>query len=310
MSRAEGPLEEAFRRAERVAWKHYGCAPSERMVHLERVGLDVRVLEFGKGEPILFVHGGGAVASSWTALWTGWSAGRVVALDRPGCGLSDPFSYRGVDLRRHAVDVLEGVLDALGLARVSIAANSMGGLWSFWLALDRPARVERMVQLGCPALILDTSAPLPMRLMSNHWLGPLLLNLERPTRANMRRLFVRMGQRNVAEEQLAAAAAAGALPHRAEAWLTLLGNVLSIGGKRVSLDEHDLGRVTQPVHFIWGSADPFGEVEVGRRACRVMPWASLEVIGTGHLPWLDEPERCRRAAEAFLARPSAVVGHA
>src|SRR5262249_9686240 len=139
-------------------------------------------------------------------------------LDRPGCGLSDGFSYRGVDLRRHAVDVLDGVLDALGIERASIVGNSMGGLWSFWLALDRPERGERVIQVACPALILDRRGTLPMRLMSSRWFGALLSRLEPATPANMRKLFVRMGHPEgaIADELFAAAAAGGALPHHEE----------------------------------------------------------------------------------------------
>jgi hypothetical protein len=29
--------------------------------------------------------------------------------------------------------------------------------------------------------------------------------------------------------------------------------------------------------------------------------ARLEVCGTGHLPWLDEPERCAALASEFLS---------
>jgi pimeloyl-ACP methyl ester carboxylesterase len=299
---------EEFRRTEDIAWKRYQVTPSQRSLRLERLGLSVRVLEIGQGDPVLFVHGGGAIGSVWTPLWTGWSGARAIALDRPGCGLSDRFSYRGVDVRRHAVEVLEGVLDALGIAQAALVGNSMGGLWSFWLAIDRPRRVSRMVQIGCPALILDTSAPLPMRLMSIGWLGKLMSRMQPPTPENMRKLFALLGHRDTAlpDELLIAAAAGSRLPVHDEGWLSLLGNVLSLGGKRVTLGEDDLKRVEQPVHFIWGASDPFGGVDVGRKACGILPHASLEVLGTGHVPWLDAPEACRKAVQAFL-QPQALA---
>jgi pimeloyl-ACP methyl ester carboxylesterase len=270
---------------------------------LPKPGLSVRVLEVGEGEPVLFVHGGGGVASAWTPLMAGWRAGRVIAIDRPGHGLSERFDYRGIDLRRHAVDVLEGVLDALGHDRVKVVANSMGGLWSFWLALDRPARVDRLVQLGCPALMLDTGAPLPLRLMSKPWLGRLLTRLEPPGDKSSRKLFARMGHdpATLPAELFELVSAASRLPAFQEAWFSLLGRALTLRGPRISLTEDELRRVTASVLFLWGGNDPFGGVEVGRRACTLLPQGSLEVIGTGHLPWLDAPEACRAAAERFLA---------
>lgn len=302
MARVEGAAEERFRRAERAAWSHFGVAPRERAVRVERLGLDLRVLELGDGEPVLFVHGGGALASAWSPIWRGWRGGRVIGLDRPGCGLSDGFSYDGVDLRRHAVDVLEGVLDALGIPRAALVGNSMGGLWSFWLAIDRPQRVSRIAQLGCPALVLDTSAPFPMRLLSVPWLGRRMMRLEPPTPDNLRKVFRRMGHPGpFSDELMTAAAAGGALPTYEQGWLTLLHNVLSPFGKRVTLGADELARVGQPVHFVWGSADPFGGPEVGEKACKILPRATLEVIGRGHLPWIDAPEACRDAVQRFLA---------
>jgi pimeloyl-ACP methyl ester carboxylesterase len=300
----------AFREAERVLFEKKGLALRASELH-PKSGPMIRALEMGEGDPVLFVHGGGSNAAGWTPLLAGWGTGRTIAIDRPGHGLSGRFSYRGVDLRRHAVEVLEGVIDALGLAQVDLVGNSMGGLWSFWLAIDRPARVRRIVQIGCPALILDTSAPLPLRLMSQTWLAKLMTRMEPPSRKNIRKLFARLGHPSlqIDDETLDLVMAGGKLPFYQEAWFSLIANVLSLGGKRISLPAEELRRVSQPTLFLWGAKDPFGSVEVGRKACAIMPDASLEVVGEGHLPWLDDPARCRELAERFLraatSRPSA-----
>ena len=49
-------------------------------------------------------------ASVW-APSAGLLEGTVVVVDRPGCGLTSPVDYRGVDYRRHAADWLLGVVD-------------------------------------------------------------------------------------------------------------------------------------------------------------------------------------------------------
>jgi pimeloyl-ACP methyl ester carboxylesterase len=53
---------------------------------------------------------------------------RVLAVDRPGHGLADPFDYGGVDLLDHARTFLRDILDALGLSTVDVVANSLGAL--------------------------------------------------------------------------------------------------------------------------------------------------------------------------------------
>jgi pimeloyl-ACP methyl ester carboxylesterase len=76
---------------------------------------------------------------------------RVLAVDRPGHGLADPFDYRGVDLLDHARTFLGDILDALELPTVDVMANSMGALWSVAFAIDAPSRVSRLPLVGAPA---------------------------------------------------------------------------------------------------------------------------------------------------------------
>jgi 2-hydroxy-6-oxonona-2,4-dienedioate hydrolase len=62
-----------------------------------------------------------------------------------------------------------------------------------------------------------------------------------------------------------------------------------------------LSRIRPPTLLVWGDDDPFGSVDVGRRASELMPRARLEVVSGGHLPWLDQPGRCASLATEFLA---------
>ena len=85
------------------------------------------------------MHGGGSTADQWLPLMAQLDGYRMIAVDRPGCGLTSGFIYsRADDLRAHAVTFLEKVADAAGLGPVDIIANSMGALWSLWFAIDHP----------------------------------------------------------------------------------------------------------------------------------------------------------------------------
>src|ERR687885_131706 len=168
-----------FELAERRLFEVYGLEVESRFVQLGEPRMRARVTEGGEGAPVVLVHGGGGVGATWAPLMARLSGVRLVVVDRPGFGLSGGFNYRGVDLRRHAVAFLESLLDALGIERAAFVGNSMGGLWSFWLALDRPERVSMVAQLGSTALLLDTLAPLPMRLLSVPGLNRLVLAAER-----------------------------------------------------------------------------------------------------------------------------------
>ena len=86
---------------------------------------------------------------------------RVLAVDRPGHGLADPFDYRGADLLDHERTFLRDVVDALQLPTVDVVANSMGAFLSVAFALDAPNRVSRLVLVGAPFGIARRP-PLPM----------------------------------------------------------------------------------------------------------------------------------------------------
>ena len=92
------------------------------------------------------------------------------------------------------------------------------------------------------------------------------------------------------------------LPEYKMAWLTLLQNVLPFGrvNRQLSFCEADLKHVAHDVLFIWGRDDPFGSLDVARRAQKATRRSDLKIIGHGHLPWLDEPEECGVATRAFL----------
>jgi pimeloyl-ACP methyl ester carboxylesterase len=274
-----------------------------------------RVLETGEGAPVILVHGGGGVGATWAPLMARMPGVRLMVVDRPGFGLSDGFDYRDVDLRRHAVGFLESVLDALGIERAAFVGNSMGGLWSFWLALDRPERVSTLVQLGSTALLTGTMAPLPMRLLSVPGLNRLMLAAERPSPEQARKFLARLGHdeavidRQLPEEFFEMLAASQELPDYATAWSTLVERCLTLRGAvpDVRLGTEELRRVRQRTLFVWGESDVFGGPEIGELAARLMPRAEIAAVPGGHLPWLDEPEVSAEAVSRLL-RSSVLAG--
>lgn len=274
-----------FEAAECALFERYGFGPQTRRLALREPALAVRVVERGEGDPLVFVHGGGSTAAEWAPLLAELHDHRCLAVDRPGCGATDRFDYTGIDLRTHAVEFLEGLLDSLELERASFVANSMGGLWSLWLALERPERVSSLALLGAPALLLGSSAPLPMRLLGVRGLNRLLLRLQRPSRKQMRGVLEWVAGATALErmspEFVEASLRAELVPGAELAWRTLLERVVSLRGARLSLGEDELRRIRQPVLFVWGNDDAFAGPHLGRRACAVMPDASLEVLAGG-----------------------------
>lgn len=298
----------AAQKAEQRLFDHYRLEARTHFVQLDKPRIQVRVLECGNGPPLLMVPGGVGDGWIWVSLMAKLEGWRLIVVNRPGGGMSDGIDHRTIDMRQLAVQTLSAVLDYFKLGHVPVICNSMGGLWSFWLALDRPERVSTMVQLGCPALILGTAAPFPMRLLSIPGLNQLLIKAMIPAnRAKARAFPTFLGHppevgAGWSEAEAECSYQFPRLPTYKTAWLSLMEVVLSLSGAKPTyrLDADELKQVQSPVLFIWGDNDPFGSLETAHQAQEVVPKARLHSMPGGHLPWWDDVDRCARVIREYL----------
>ena len=293
-----------YREAERRFWMGcVGSLPSEQTVALPRLGSRVRLLEYGHGPTLLFVHGGPNAASKWAPLVKQLPDFRCVLLERPGCGLSELPAAPPKRVRQQMVDLIDDILAAMDDEPAAIVASSFGSFAVLAFAIAQPSRVARMVHLGCPALIPGARVPLPFLLPMVPVVGGLLRKLDRPTYATSRRSFQRMGHPETIDrrEEVTAllewyTALMRDTPTRANDQ-TLFGRIRSAD----ALPAAELARLTIPTSFFWGADDTFGGVDVARVLAQTIPNAQLELIDrSGHLPWLDAPERAAEHVRSFL----------
>jgi pimeloyl-ACP methyl ester carboxylesterase len=300
----------AFEQAERRLFAACGVQVESRRVRLADPPVAVRVLEAGDGPPLILVHGSGMSASTWAPLMPHLGPRRLIALDLPGFGLSDPFDYGGRRLRLHAVAQLTSLLDALDLERVPIVGTSLGGMWALCLALDSPNRVAAVGSLGVPAVALPgMRGDPPFTALSTPAVRQLVARLGSPSIAMTRRALAR----GAIGPRAAARAPAGFFevvhegmrrPGFRTAMLTHMQLALRVGRPRPEnfLSETELQQLTVPVLMIWGDQDPYGGPEIGQRASALMPDARLEVIPGRHAPFLDDPEHCGALIDALVRR--------
>lgn len=101
------------------------------------------VQQAGAGPPVLLLHGLFGQARNLARVQARLApTHRVAAMDLRNHG-SSPHAP-GMDYASLAADVAE-TLDAIGMARCAVIGHSMGGKVAMRLALDAPARVERLL---------------------------------------------------------------------------------------------------------------------------------------------------------------------
>lgn len=124
---------------------------SELGTQIEVRGRSTNVLDVGSGPPVMLLHGSGPGVSAWA----NWRLQipelarkhRVIAFDQPGFGFTERRPGETYDVADWTAHVL-GVLDTLGLDRVSLVGNSMGGGIALHVAAEHPERVNRLVLMG------------------------------------------------------------------------------------------------------------------------------------------------------------------
>jgi pimeloyl-ACP methyl ester carboxylesterase len=109
----------------------------------------LRYYDVGDGPVVLFLHGSGPGVTGWRnfrgvlAAFAGQF--RCLILEFPGFGVSDDFGGHPMVTAQSAVVPF---LDALGVSRVDIVGNSMGGGVGINFAINNPDRIGKLVTIG------------------------------------------------------------------------------------------------------------------------------------------------------------------
>lgn len=293
-----------FERRQQALLAFYGVSARSRYVDLARPELRVHLLEAGDGEPLVFIHGGDGEGALWTPLMAELEDDfHLYALDRPGCGLSDPFDYRHVDLRRHAGDVVSSVLDGLGLESATLVATSMGGFFALATALDHPGRVRRLVFVGMPVGMFS-SVSRPLRLIGG---VPGMSHRFMKTRGTMEaqrqqyRQMFGIDPDTIPVPYLEARVAGVSIPATQETWAVLLRRIAGLRGLKPGwYFGEELANLEIPVLVLWGEHDMAPAEEGRREAARIARAQFVLMQGLGHHPFLEAPEETARLIRRFV----------
>ena len=299
--------ETEYREAEGRLWSFVGVEPAEQRVRLSDPDLEVRVQTVGEGPPVLFLHGGPNAGSTWAPIVPYLGGFKCLIVDRPGTGLSDPHVLTD-DVHGFARSFPIQVLDGLGVNRAHVVASSFGGFLALMSAATHPDRFDRMVQMACPAFVPGMGTPGFMRGMS---LSPVrwLMNRLPPNE--------RVGKNILRQIGHGASIDADRIPQEFFDWYLalqrhtdtmrndgeMIGRSASLRGfpPELTMPDEIFEAVATPTLFLWGEDDAFGGREVAEHVVGLMPDARLEMLPeSGHLPWLDDPEKIGKETASFL----------
>lgn len=247
---------------------------------------------FGKGRPVLFLHG-------WLGSWRYWlpsmevasSYFRTYAFDLIGFG--DTYQ-RSIEpsIGAYGEQVIR-FLDALGIERITLVGHSMGGMVALKTAIEHPERIERVVTVGAP-IVGSSLAPL------------LKMTAFRPIARSMnalpwvtKRLFHYFLKE--ANEQDMLEILEDSVKPTADSVRASVRSMM-----RTDL-RPDLPRLCVPSLVIHGTRDDIvmpSQIEVIRRAQITSPYLrQLSIQGSRHFPWADQSDLFHAQLLEYLRAP-------
>jgi pimeloyl-ACP methyl ester carboxylesterase len=303
--------EQRIRDAERNLFAAVGADVDEFFLELARTGLRVRVLSHGHGPAVVLLHGASESAAIWAPLFTKLGHFRLLAVDLPGHGLSDPAVFRRGQVRELARQLIDDILDALSLDEVPVIGHSLGGMFALWHAATGSGRISKIVAIGEPAVALaGVRVRMPLSLLTVRGLGVAVLRSPSPHRLYRRLLAQGQGSAEVAaapDSLIQALRLATRRPENARTVASLMHAIDRFRRPRPEsvLTSAELAAITAPAMFILGSDDPYLSVERARPSIDQIQDARLYELPAGHAPWLvDAQQAARLIAEHLTTGPN------
>jgi 4,5:9,10-diseco-3-hydroxy-5,9,17-trioxoandrosta-1(10),2-diene-4-oate hydrolase len=254
-------------------------------------------------DPVVLLHGGGPGASGMSNFGRNLPVFaqrfRALVVDQPGFGKSDKPAVEG-NYFTFAAAALAGLLDELGIDRVHLVGNSLGGGTAVRFALRYPERAGRLVLMGPGGLSLNVFAPDPTEGVRRLAEFPAPPGPSREKMAAFLRTMV-FDQRLVTDELIDERYAAASDPATLAAMASLGASFYDPAFFEDGLLWREAHRLRNPVLLIWGREDRVNPLDGALVALKLIRRARLHVFGgCGHWAQLEKFDEFNQLAISFL----------
>jgi pimeloyl-ACP methyl ester carboxylesterase len=267
----------------------------------------LRYYDTGDGPPLLFLHGSGPGVTGWRnfrgVLPAFAEQFRCLILEFPGFGVSDDFGGHPMLAAQGAVTPF---LDGIGVDRVDIIGNSMGGGVGINFAINQPDRIRKLVTIGGIGTNVFSPGPSEgIRLLQEF--------TEEPTRERLIAWLNSMvyDQNLVTEElieerwKLATDPKTLASARRMYGKAAFAQMMAMMKTADVPMPWTLMHKVAAPTLLTWGRDDRVSPLDMALVPMRTIPNAELHVFpNCGHWAMIEAKEAFESTVLGFLTRPT------
>ena len=281
-------------------WRETDWSRELKQIEIDGIPFNYVDVGSGDGDPVVLVHGLGGQWQNWLENIPRLAESRrVVAMDLPGFGLTpEPEDDEEITITRYGRWVNE-LADRLGLEKVDLVGNSMGGYIAAEVAIQFPERVSRLVLVSAAGISSAEVIQAPILTV-----GRMAAALASNSVTRYRYLAARPITRHIALALVARH------PRLLKADLAYEG-FFKGGGKpgfddalRASLDYDFRDRlpvVRVPTLIVWGERDSIIPTRDADEFERVIEDSRKVVMkDTGHVPMAERPQAFNDVLVEFL----------
>ncbi|WP_430334511.1 alpha/beta fold hydrolase [Rhodococcus sp. ACT016] len=268
---------------------------------VDAAGIPTRSLQAGSGdEAVVFLHGtSGHLEAFARNIAVHAAQYECHAIDMLGHGYTGKPDYP-YEIPRY-VEHLVNYLDAVGLDKVHLVGESLGGWVAAHLASEQPERVLSLQLLAAGGTVANPEIMERIRTSTTKAVQSDDVEL---TRARLRLL---MHDPVDATEELVEAR--HRIYHQPD-FVANIHNLLSLQDmetrQRNLLRPDRLARIQAPTLVVWGHENPFGDVPEAKKMAEDIPGAQLQLYPEcGHWPQHEQAALYNPLSLEFLAKASA-----
>lgn len=239
----------------------------DKLVHYEAIG---------RGRPVLFIHG-------WLGSWRYWMSAMDDLSERYRAYAVDLWGFGDTERRRDGyslsayVDMVEHLMDKLGIQQVTLVGHGLGGVIAIRMTARAPERVDRLITVNTP--LMGSAVASPLAAFTNHYNGDWIVRI--------------LGRRQASAYPEVQIEAAKTDPNAM---------IRSIQTVLIEDLRSDLESVTCPVLLVFSKNDPLVYPPDERWLNQLEDNVHVVFMDeSSHFPMLDETARFTRLLRQFLA---------
>ena len=263
-----------------------------------------RVIENGKGQALLLMHGGGGHAETYSHNLARLGAHfRAMSIDFIWHGLSSKPPFREGNWLAQFTEQVIDLMDSEGIEKAHLEGESLGGWICMDMAINHPERVGKIVLNTAWGMTFKPGTVKEQMADFEALRERSIQALQNPSRETIRKRleWLMFSPDGVTDELVEVRHLLWSRPDTRKALTEYYQILFREETNAFLFTEDELGRISVPTLVLWTDRNPFQGIDAAERLAQIIPGAKLYLVkNAAHWPQWEHPEEHDEVVLKFL----------